>query len=362
MSASNLPLWGQAWELTVTAAAAGSTAENPLFEQTVISYKTWSPEALRVTFEVTQAMNTSPLWYADISIYNLANAAQQNILLNATWATLQAGFQSGPNQCATIWSGPVFQTILTREDVVDQKVTLHCVANPLIMDQIVSFSMNYGSSQAHLLTKMSEEINAPPISADQGTLGPVAAQRTAAVQYPRGNTVFGRVNKYLAQIADSNFLQSWIDGKQTYVSEVNTGKTTIDYIYSPAFPPGGTDAGYNLPAGTTQSIIGTPEQIQQGVVFTVLLDPRLKVALPPLLVQLVRTTITQLVRTPFVNSDLPTMLAASDNANLTFWVAQIRHIGDTRGNDWHTEVTGYSTAYADTLLNLFTPTTPSTGA
>jgi hypothetical protein len=121
-------------------------------------------------------------------------------------------------------------------------------------------------------------------------------------------------------------------------------------IYAPPAPPGYTAQTLDLPPNTTESIIGTPQQMQQGAIFTVLLDPRLKVGLPPQLVQLVRTNITFMQRTPSPNSKPATALMA----NLTFFVSQVRHTGDTRGNDWHTEVTGYSTAYAQTLLNLFT--------
>jgi hypothetical protein len=357
---SSSPLFGQAWELTVTSVASGSTVDNPQYQQTTISYVDWLPEALRITFDVVQTANTAPLWFADISIYNLDNQTQRQLVLNATWVTLKAGFQAptSPNYLATIWSGPVFQTIYTREYVVDQKITLHCVANPLLMDDIVSFSMGVGGSQAQLLARMMNEVNAPPVG-----LGQVAAQRVQATQYPRGTTVFGRLNKYFNQIADSNFLQSWIGTRQAYISELGdtgaTGALTPNLIYSPAFPPGGTNAGLGLPAGTTQSIIGTPEQIDQGVVFTVLLDPRLQVQLPPLLVQLVRTVINQSVRNPQpTGGDSYTLLVppnSPDAANLLFYVSQVRHTGDTRGQMWQTEVTGFSTAYAAALLAYFTP-------
>ena len=48
---------------------------------------------MRITFDVLQAMNKSPIWYADISIYNLAADTALNLYLNAYRATLSAGFQ-----------------------------------------------------------------------------------------------------------------------------------------------------------------------------------------------------------------------------------------------------------------------------
>ena len=247
----------------------------------------------------------------------------------------------------------MFQVLYTREAVVDQKLTLHCVVFPAVSPtDIVGFSMGQFSNQQQLIARMISETNLPAVSVAAGTQGLVAAQRMTATQYPRGNTVFGKVSKYFAQIADDNVVQTWTDGLKTYIGEVDSGGSDAqpDLIYSPAFPPGSTGNSSGLPTGTNQSIIGTPQQIQQGVTFTVLLDPRLQVQLPPLLVQLVRTQISQLERTPSPNSELPTAL----QSNLTFFVAQVRHSGDTRGNEWQTEVTGFSTAYAQNLLNLYT--------
>jgi hypothetical protein len=337
---SQTPLFGQSYELTIKYAGPdGPTSET-------ITCDRWEPEALKITFEVLQSNLSSPWWYADITIYNLNLAAISNIILNATWATLKAGFQTGPLTSSIIWDGPILQSTLTREAVVDKCVTLHCVANPFAMDQIVAFSMGPFSSQAQLVAKMASEISLPPINQENGTLSPYAAQALAAKQYPRGNTIFGKTGKYLSQISDDQFMTTWRNGQQAYISEFSAPDAppaTPDYVYSPPFPPNQTPA--NLPAGTTQSIIGTPRQTAFGVIFTVLLDPRLRVQLPPQVVQLSNVLLSQLAIQ--VNSTVASPLTA----NLTFFVSQVKHIGDSRGNDWYTEVTGFGTAYAANLLN-----------
>lgn len=342
-AASSTLFWGQAWSLVVKLRSGAPIT----IEQT-----TWQPESLRITFDVMQTFNTSPIWYADISIYNLSQSMSDNLLANASWATLSAGFmtnfQSGANP--VIWDGPVFQTIFTRENVVDQKLTLHCVANPLEMDAIVAFAVGEYASQTKLVERMAAEIDLPPITQQQGTLGTLAKSRMDATQYLRGNTVFGKVSKYLAQVADSNFMQTWNDGKQAYISEMSKTDTTPDYVYSPPFPPGYTAQFLDLPQGTLQTIVGTPQQTQQGVVFTVLLDPNLKVQRPPLVVQLAKTQVTQMQRTPLIGEDAATTLPA----DLKFFVGQVHHIGDSRGNEWLTEVTGFSTLYADTFISQYT--------
>jgi hypothetical protein len=349
-STSSIPLWGQAWSLTVYYATADGGSDYVTIESTA-----WEPLSLRVTFDVLQAMNKTPFWDATINIYNLGSDTALNLYLNATWATLSAGFQTGPNKYSVIWNGPVFQTLFTRENVVDQKLTLYCVAFPNTANFLPqSFSVGTFFSQQQLVAQMIVNANLPALGTGGGvvTQGKVAAQRMNAVQYPRGNTVFGTLPAYLSQMAGSNGLQTWFDGNAAYISEVDTGLRTPNYIYAPPYPPGG-DQETPVPAGTTQSIIGTPEQTQEGVNFNLLLDPRIGVQLPPLLVQLVRTQITQLQRTPYVGSSPITTLATPDAANLMFFVTQVRHVGDTRGNDWRTEVTGWSTAYAQQLLASF---------
>jgi hypothetical protein len=342
MSATNvsgLPLWGQAWTLQIQL-AGGTTVD--------LGATSWDVESLRVTFDVLQAMNRSPLWYADINVYNMDATMAADVAANAVWVTLQAGFQSGPQKYTTIWNGPVFQTLFSREAVVDQRLTLHCAAIPGNLAQPTSFSMGPNSTQQHLVDMMIRLANLPPVSPAQGTQGQVAAQRMGAVTYPRGNTVFGTPSKYFEQLGDSNFLQTWNDGKQAYISEALNSNLTPSYIYAPASAP--DQITQQLPQGATQSIIGTPEQTQEGVNFTVLLDPRLAVQVPPLVVRLAGTQIVLITRTPGIDSPLPTSLQ-----NLVFFVTQVRHHGDTRGNDWCSEVTGWSTAYADTLLNLYSP-------
>ena len=347
MSSSTIPLWGQAWELTVKYAAGDSTdpVRSPDDVQTyTLTNNDWEPEALRMTFDVQQRSIRSPYWSADITIYNLNLDTIQNILFNATWATLKAGFQNGPNLYSIIWDGPVFQVLYDREQVVDQRIQLRCIANPLINSDIVSFAMGPYSSQLQFVNRMAQLVNLPQFNAGTaGNLGPKAEEAMTAKQYPRGYSAFGSVAKYLQQIADDNFMQSWMDGSKAYISELSKGNTTPDLIYSP--PP---IDGNPLPGGVTGSIVGTPRQTPFGVIFTVLLDPRLKVQLPPLVVQIQRSLISQFPRPlPSPNSQ-PSTPFSND---LTFLVSQVRHVGDTRGNDWQTEITGYSTTYADDLLN-----------
>lgn len=335
-AASVISLWGQAWELVVRTASGN---------EYTITRDTWEPEALRVVFDVTQNVVGSPWWSADISIYNLNEATAEDVLLNATWCSLKAGFMTGSNLYSTIWSGPVFQPLWNREHVVDQCITLRCIANPFVNDSIVSFSVGPYSSQLQFVAQMMADVNLPPVSYAQGTAGQKANDAMTAKQYPRGNGAFGSVAKYLGDIANDNFMFNFYDGKQAYISELSKPDYTPQLIYMPPYPPGAPFSA--VPAGVTASIIDTPRQMSYGCEFSVLLDPRLKVQLPPLVIQLQRTVITQQSVTPQAGSQPITPLTT----NPKLLVAQVRHRGDTRGNTWQTDVVGFSTTYAENLLS-----------
>lgn len=333
MNSSAIPLWGRAWNLSVKLASG---------ETQVLSQSSWDPEALRVTFDVLQSTLPSPFWYADISVYNLNDPEMQNLLFNAVWITLEAGYQTGPSKSSIIWDGPVLQVIFDRENVVDLVMRFNCLAGPwLIEEQFVNLAMGPMSSQLQIVSKMIEQTN--------GNLSEQVSQKAQGMlgskQYPRGKTVFGKVSKYIAQMSDDNFLNTWISsGNQQYMSELYNPSISLDpnLVYAPPFPPG-TNPGSSS-ANVTRSIIGVPKQSSFGCIFTVLLDPRLKVQLPPLLVKLDQTVIQQL------KIQYGQALTPLDQSGL-FVAAQIRHYGDTRGNDWHTEVTGYTRGYAQGLLD-----------
>lgn len=340
---SKIPFWGQAWTLTVEYVSNGAT-----YVET-ISTNGWEPESLRISFDITEAIISSPWWTATITIYNLNAPEIQNILLGATRVTLSAGFQIGPALSSVIWDGPVFQVTYDQENIVDQRVILHCINSPLTFADPQSFSMGAGTTQQQLVSQMAMNAGVPIMSASQGTLSPYAQQLLRAKRYPRGITVFGLPGQHMDIVANDNGLQNYRTGFAHYMTEMlpNGSGTSLapNLIYSPPYPMN-PEIVAQLPAGTTQTIIGTPRQTPQGVVFTVLLDPRLIVKVPVQVVQLVRTLITQTTVTPNPGGG---NLATPFNNNLTFFVGQVRHVGDSRGGDWYTEVTGFSTTYAASI-------------
>ena len=334
---SQIPLWGRAWELSVTTV----TDDPNSLATTVLSSSKWDPEALRVVFEVKQTTFPSPFWFADVAIYNLDSPQMQNLLFNAVWLILKAGYQIGGNFYGTIWKGPILQVIFDRDNVVDQVIRFNCVAGPwLLAEQFINTSQGVFSTQIDAVSGMIQQIGGKV--SDQ--VSETATKLMKAKQYPRGKTIFGKMDKYLSDMSEDNFLQTWIEGNQRYVSELAdlNADLTPDLIYSPPFPPGQTPTTPDT--GVTRSIIGVPQQNPYGTDFTVLLDPRLKVGLPILKAKLDLSLVRQLKQ-----SYPRTFIAPLDKDSLVF-VGQVTHRGDTRGNDWYTDVTGARPGWAQGFL------------
>ena len=183
-STSNIALWGRAWKLSVKLASG---------ESQILSQSGWDPEALRVVFDVLESTLPSPYWYADVTVYNLNDPTMQNLLFNAVWLTLEAGYQSGPSISTIIWDGPVLQVLFDREDVVNLTMKFNCLAGPwLIEEQFINASVGPMSSQLQLVSKMIEQTNGNL----QEQTSDKARQLLTVKQYPRGKTVFGKVSKY----------------------------------------------------------------------------------------------------------------------------------------------------------------------
>jgi hypothetical protein len=91
-------------------------------------------------------------------------------------------------------------------------------------------------------------------------------------------------------------------------------------------------------------LIGTPEQTQNGLEITVLMNPSIKIGRT---VQLDYSNINQLRYGTDKGSTLLNTLLAQTSTKLspsgTYYVMRAEHSGDTRGTPWYTKLTCLST-------------------
>lgn len=343
VTAAQSKFFGRKFQLTVTLPEDGSGNQQVLY----IPQNALDPEAFRVKFQVYTVFYQKA-WFADIDIYNLDKFTTNQLISGAGQttgatatsptatikqgmvATLYAGYQNGAY--GAIWTGPVFQCRFTKEQVVDFKITLHCLLwlDPLTRTNINS-TFSALTNQTDLITQIA---NLAFGSGVQVSVSP----NIKTTQQSRGGVVFGSAKRLFNNLADDNNFQ-WFLGPRGFnfarvddnISD-NSGNDNIPTAagvrtYSPP-PP----AGY--PAPTADGvIIGTPEQTQYGVRFRVLMDPAVQVKYPAQLVKINNSQIIQLKKSlgEYVNVLDPTG---------TYIVLAAAYVGDTRGDQWYTEIEG----------------------
>jgi hypothetical protein len=264
--------------------------------------------ALRCTFHVERPGYTA-IYYAEVTLYNLTADTDKIIRSGGKRVIVEAGYESGP--FGVIFDGDIFQVMWDRENVTDYKLTMNCVDGDRIFhDNFVSVALEARSYQSEIIDTMARNSRVP-IPVDYVT--PDISQQVL----PRGKVLFGEPKKYFQQIASGNEAQLYVcHGK------VGVVKIQSDQVVGEAFV-----------ISPDNGLIGTPQQTEDGVVFRTLLNPEIAIKSPPMWVKLDMTAIRQV---KLRLGQLQTML----DQDGFYRVAQVVHLGDTRGNEWYTDVVG----------------------
>lgn len=312
--------YGRRWKLELT-----TTANSIVIEQ-----KDMKTDSLRITFSVDYARYQA-FYMADITIWNLKAETLNMILVGQVEGTeveLSAGYMDG--KFGKIFKGQVFQCIFTREDAKDYKLKLRCVDGyKVFVGSFTSFSVtkeyNYQTVLNAIAAYSSERIPVGTVS-----------QNMKVKPMPRGVSAFGPTKIALGKlVADNNATYRVIDNKL----EIMKLEDNLDPMLTYISPKSG--------------LIGTPEQYDYGVKFKCLLNPDLALKNPPKGVVFTDTMINvSSMSGPSTTGALPPLLATGPDSEANKWleglfqIAGVKHYGDTRGNDWYSEVYGLTMAGA----------------
>jgi len=280
------------------------------------------PNALRATFDIVQPGYVQ-FWYGDIVLYNLNTETTEMLLRKDMSVTVSAGYENG--NYGQIFKGRLFQPFWERDNVVDFKMTLHCVIGPdKLGNNFVSFAQSAYATQAQIIQRIVEESLHP--------LGNLTLPKgIKETQFPRAQTVFGTPDEFLSWAAADNKYGYYVDDDGLTFDDLSDDATSGNlYTYSPPSLGGQVTEA----PGT---IIGVPQQTQEGISFRVLLDSRLKVQYPPDQVKIDNSSIR------FLKAQIGQKISILDKDGI-YKVAAVRHVGDTRGQQWYTEVHGVTNA------------------
>ena len=303
--------FGRAWNLVINTIPD----ETGVAQQVTAFYNTpslpgWQPEGLHITFEVFQGVSQA-LWNAEIVIYNLDAPTTNLVITQGMTVQLSAGYVNQPY--GVIFEGTVFQPLWERENIVDFKLTLRCIVGFIADGNNFSTTpFAAGLTQRQLVARMAANAMNPVAL----TTNPAADTALSQNTLSKGGVIFGQVSKYLDQASKYNGSNSWYDAAAANIQKLISSDTAPTFTF-----------GYG------NGLLGTPQQTQLGVDCRVLLDPRITPAAQVVLNQ-TGLTIRQLQLD--LGTTYPTVLDQSG----TYAVAAVRHIGDSRGNTWETQITG----------------------
>ena len=257
---------------------------------------------LRCTFNCVKTMQLEPQ-FSTIVIYNLSPQSENTIITEGFRVTVEAGYEG--SQYGLIFDGDVVQAIRNKEDGTTYTLTLVAADSDRWMSYSHSnFSMVRGQNSRNVIEGLASKATVP------SELGSISDSLSTS-QLTRGKVIFGLTRDYIRQTAQSENATAYIEG----------GK--INLIKADDIPEGEI-----LDLSPESGLIGVPTQADYGVTIRCLLNPRIK---SNMLVHVDNS----LVRAQ--QFEQGQQVYALDNDGI-YRVIQVTHIGDTRGNDYYTEV------------------------
>jgi hypothetical protein len=269
--------------------------------------------ALKVTFQVRRGDSQTPN-ACDLRIYNLSDSTANQIQNEFTQISLSAGYEGN---MGLIFTGSIKQARRGRIDGKDSYVDVTAADG----DEAYNFAP----------MSLSLRAGATPTDAAQQFLAHMGSYGITKGYQPtfssngltRGRVFYGLASDELRDFAESNDVTWSIqDGALTFIP-LNS------FIPSGAVPIISQSTG----------MIGVPEQTQNGISVTTLLNPQLKIGQRVKLQGTVNLYRYGLDLSSGATNMMLSQTATKTNADGMYYVMRAEHVGDTRGEDWYTQLT-----------------------
>lgn len=304
--------------VAAAAIASGSTTSTESGGTGVVAGSGIDVSALRCQFSVRRGDLQTPN-SVDLRIFNLSDQTANRIQKEFSMISISAGY---PGNVGLVFRGGIKQVRKGRIDQKDSYVDVTAADGDEAYNFApISLSVIAGTSPTgvakYLFDALSAKAGAQSIA--QG-YQPNFPQNGSV----RGQVFYGMVKDSLREFANSNNCAWSIqDGELTFIP-------LTSYIPAPV-----------IVLSPTTGLIGVPEQTQQGVHCRMLLNPNIKIGQT---VQIVGG-INQ-VRLPLgvtngdiLNNQQALQAQLKTNGAGLYYVMVANHTGDTRGQEWYTDIT-----------------------
>lgn len=285
---------------------------------------------LRFTFKIKRGDVQTPNT-ADVRIYNVAPNTALAIEKEYVRGVIQAGYDGN---YGIIFDGLIKQVRRGRESSTETYLDITLADGDAAYNYSMSaFALAAGSTPKDEISEILKEM------ALNGVAGGYIPEKLAGRPRPRGKSVYAMSRDQMRDIA-FNTATSW---------SIQDGK--LNLIPITAYIPG------EIPVITAATgMLGLPEQTQNGIRVKVLLNPNIKIGqaikLDNASIQRYRYSLGVLDQ----GTNETLKLQIKTNNDGLYYVMQAEHNGDTRGQEWQTDI--ICLAIDATITPLFAPTFP----
>ncbi|MGG2044122.1 phage protein [Burkholderia gladioli] len=268
--------------------------------------------ALRIVFHVRRGDTQTPNSLR-VRVYNVSdNTSQSAESKEFTRVVLQAGYEGS---YGIIFDGSIVQVRRGRESATDTYLDITAADGDMAYNfAFVNTTLAAGATQSDIVNACIRSMATYGVTA--GYIPDLPNN-----PLPRGRVLFGLARDHLEVVArTTQTLWSIQDGKLQIVPETS-------------YVPG------DIPVIDRKSgMVGMPEQTQNGIKVRMLLNPSIKIGR---LIQLDNSSIQKFEFGLSVSDQPNNYFAATQNkinGDGFYYVMDLGMWGDTRGNDWYTEV------------------------
>lgn len=280
---------------------------------------------LHCSFEVHKKKAKGGM-YAICRIYNLNADTEDKLVMEGDQLIIEAGYQSSTTETVTddkrnetsvtsdlqygkIFDGKIIWPSRSRETNTDYVLTLMAIDGdePLNLNFIAK-TVNRGLNSRKIIETVANasEVKTPVNKISEGL---------STQNLPRGKVFFGKPYNYVQNVCRGNAASFYIEDGNLNVVRLQDVSKEEALVVTPK-----------------NGLIGTPQQIQMGVSFRMLLNPAIHLES---MIQIKGVQVNEASATP---DQQPMPL----DDEWIYQVAELTHVGDTRGNEWYTEVSGIS--------------------
>ena len=321
----NGSLWIRKYKILVSKENTEELSEEDKKNGKVKEEEALNVSDLHCTFEVHKKRDRGGM-YAICRIFNLNSDTEDKLVMEGDRLIIEAGYQASTTetvkdeegnessvttdlQYGKIFDGKIIWPSRSRASNTDYVLTLMAIDGdqPLNLS-FISKTVNRGLNSRKIIETVANdsEVKTPVNKISDGL-------STQAL--PRGKVFFGKPYNYVQDVCRGNAASFFIEDGNLNVVRLQDLSKDEALVITPE-----------------TGLIGTPQQIQFGVSFKMLLNPAVHLES---MIQIKGVQVNEASVTPGQQQ-------SPLDDDWIYQVIELTHIGDTRGNDWYTEVQGIS--------------------